>query len=1428
MLRPKTCAAARRGNTLIVTLLLLGLLAVVGLATLYNARDIAQNAQIRAQAIPEFNDDGMGAFNTFLSSWIYDVPDSGPGLLNALRGHSLMATMYGRQPGAVTPWNGVGSIPQAVLVPGEAGPIPRSFVVNHAAQLNGPVWFHPEYADPQAPGLPPAGTLYPKNAPYTYPDMKDFYLAVQCPATGEILAPSFFRYPSPNSVFGSLAPNNPKWLSPSGLYETVRPTRLNHPNFPAVPQNPDGTFTGDVQNLPGAFALNGHQRNDSIWIDIGLKPITLPGGKKVKPLVAPLILDLDGRLNLSVHGNLLAAGQHASGAGLGPWEINLERVIGLEGRQLVQRRGAPQTGAGGPAGTRKSFASRYPANTQLPTYSRVPWVGNAGAHATSLNLPGTSPGSLYTGAPLYGPGYDDTNNPTNFPNHPSLFNPSEWPTADPGPRAFKLADNKFLTARYSGAPSFHALLDAGSSAPGTLRGPDSATNMNPPNSVANSHRTNPAHPNRLLFTTYGYGLDRVGLSNGQTAEPFAQLGAVDVNRKLADYRNDTTLPLSPTNMGNHVQAEADRQQLAKDIFVRLLIASGPSNFPGVSVDVTTGDYVLPLVLPPALLDPLRQLAQVAANIVDFVDNDDISTRFLWNPTGASLGESTVFGVEKPRLVLNEAYSEVTNDPNDPTFTPPPDPLPVPAASNPAHVRFWIELQNPCQTPYSGVGAATNPLGDGSVRLRYSAAELGTNPPIAPYRIEIVRDNKVAGNSVANLFKDKDGNPSNVTGSPDILAAPDLIFDFSPADGTPQRIVSPANGAANGGIVVCAAHVPAVRGPEFSPGFANAINGTPAVPLLPAAVPSGALGYTLPLASAFNSTQHVVLLRRLANPYLPFNPVTNPYITVDTITNVRCADRVLRTAGMTTDRPARTTAAGPGYEPNTPPAMAGDPELRPQSTGKVQPYAAWAQFGTAAAPPTFPNSMILYQEPSVVGVGVNGVRHTFFRQNSRAAAVPVAPTVNHPIEPTALSDTLMVPFDWLVHLDRPLINQTELLHVSTGKTHDLTMQFIKPTGGMPNAARKFEGTAQAALLSLPNIYRALELLRVQPYGHMTAAGGRVPGRINLNTIQDKRVWDALFDAQDTNAYTQTDVDNWWNLLIGSRTRTIAPRPDAQNPSVTHPTPVPSQTIYDTNAATNLAGTPADRPILPFGIATHPTLYGGIGIQDTLLRGTPLPFLTVPPSATVVHPYQYTEGLRKILNNVTTVSHTFAVFVTVGYFEVENEIPSSHIMMPNGTPAMFTQLGREYYRNVPGDTRHKFFAIVDRSTIGLDPAAFVTGTPLHAQTLPFFTTLEQNAPVGSTILSFAASGAIFVSVNGSPVGIGSTLVVGTGSRREIVNVTGMIYANGIVEATINPPLTRPHYAGESVSNVIPGNPGPQPNFDVNASMYRAVVPYWSRLP
>ena len=43
---------------------------------------------------------------------------------------------------------------------------------------------------------------------------------------------------------------------------------------------------------------------DSIWIDPGLPVVTRPDGRRYKRLVAILIKDLDGRINLNAHGNL--------------------------------------------------------------------------------------------------------------------------------------------------------------------------------------------------------------------------------------------------------------------------------------------------------------------------------------------------------------------------------------------------------------------------------------------------------------------------------------------------------------------------------------------------------------------------------------------------------------------------------------------------------------------------------------------------------------------------------------------------------------------------------------------------------------------------------------------------------------------------------------------------------------------------------------------------------------------------------------------------------------------------------------------------------------------------------------------------------------------------------------------------------------------
>jgi hypothetical protein len=367
----------RRAIILMVVLSLLTLFALVGVTFVLYADAEATAARIarEAQTMQVADTKPEQALAFFLGQLIYDVPDTPAGAASGLRGHSLARTMYGYNyvPGPnflpnIYPYDGVGRLhyPTAsglgypIATPSVVTPI-RNVPNNYGAPL-GPIddyalvnytWFSGDnfVRDPERlgiranPAVVQSNAYVGGNAPYTYPDLNSMFLAAMR-ADGTVLTPSYhrpwlFQVATVNAggvptahfyPFNDMS--NPNWTNPQGKYLTLRPRPAEHPLFP-----PPGDATGDVKNLP--WAPGG---NDSIWIDLGAPVMTAPDGTRYKPMFAPLVIDLDNRINLNTAGNIMAyiaamtapanwqaASQaHVSNQGWGPWEVNLSKVLWAE------------------------------------------------------------------------------------------------------------------------------------------------------------------------------------------------------------------------------------------------------------------------------------------------------------------------------------------------------------------------------------------------------------------------------------------------------------------------------------------------------------------------------------------------------------------------------------------------------------------------------------------------------------------------------------------------------------------------------------------------------------------------------------------------------------------------------------------------------------------------------------------------------------------------------------------------------------------------------------------------------------------------------------------------------------------------------------------------------------------------------------------
>ncbi|MCS6977261.1 MAG: hypothetical protein NZM31_09690, partial [Gemmatales bacterium] len=171
-------------------------------------------------------------------------------------------------------------------------------------------------------------------------------------------------------------------------------------------------------------------------------------------------------------------------------------------------------------------------------------------------------------------------------------------------------------------------------------------------------------------------------------------------------------------------------------------------------------------------------------------------------------------------------------------------------------------------------------------------------------------------------------------------------------------------------------------------------------------------------------------------------------------------------------------------------------------------------------------------------------------------------------------------------------------------------------------------------------------------------GRVPGKINLNTVNDPEIFHCLFNSMPANFFNANDVDVMYQSMIQSRNR---------------------------NPFRSLATGHVPNGDYQYEI--------GAGVQDTILRpnnvtNVGLLFEPLTAVASNAHPWVRSEALGKVFNNVTVRSNCFAVWITVGYFEVDAN--GRFQQDANNRPK---EIGREDGTEL----RHRYFAIIDRSVL-----------------------------------------------------------------------------------------------------------------------------------
>jgi len=465
------------------------------------------------------------------------------------------------------------------------------------------------------------------------------------------------------------------------------------------------------------------------------------------------------------------------------------------------------------------------------------------------------------------------------------------------------------------------------------------------------------------------------------------------------------------------------------------------------------------------------------------------------------------------------------------------------------------------------------------------------------------------------------------------------------------------------------------------------------------------------------------LQRLANPNAPYDRLVNPYLTIDT-----------SSLDVTVFNGVRATAS----------AQYDDPSVK---SGKT----SFATFERGRPAPGQKANLWYHQPPetNVVDAPKTDRTHVFPYQLTHSLGL-----LNESFWPTPGTWTPGTinpakPFAWLTWNNRPYVSQFELMLVPYAKSSRLTYRHSFYRGGdvykgtdlgtVTGNSLVVKGSGFRHLLNFlddrldgPRLYRLFEYTCVPsryagtetifnpmvfgrnprdsrldrfrpPFNRLSTF--REPGKININTIFSRHVWEAgvmhrRLKVPGTPWNLSNDYDPAtghagpnWNQLVASRRgygkAALANSPDG--------------ILDDDSDPTNTSF--FMRPFRAFDIDRIPASKR---IEENMLRRPPASKndkkMLFESSSTSVYdntdrtPYFRYQALTRLGNLITTRSNVYAVWITVGFFEVEPHpggVDSAH---PDGF-----QLAQELGSDTGQIVRHRAFYIIDRSI----PVAFEPG-------------------------------------------------------------------------------------------------------------------------